>query len=144
MKLNLLATPLGLKPLYPEDFDEEKKLKNGTIYTADIRVPRNIRFHRLFFSLINTGYAYFPGDVQQAYFQSVESFRKSVLIAAGFVTRFWSVKHQAFLEEAESISFANMDDARFREVYDRCKEVVFALIGKYVSEEEFERNLANY
>ena len=43
MKLNLLATPLGLKPLYPEDFDEEKKLKNGTIYTADIRSPSSTR-----------------------------------------------------------------------------------------------------
>lgn len=144
MKLRLLATPLGLKPCYPEDYDESRKLKNGVIYEADIRVPRNYRFHKLFFALLNVGYAYIPGDVQAHYFPSVDAFRKSVLIAAGFVNRFWSVKHQCFLEEAESISFSSMDDARFRDCYNRCKEVIFGIIGRYVTEEEFERNLINF
>ncbi len=144
MKLQLLNTPLGLKPCYPEDYDETKKLKVGVVYEAEIRVPRNYQFHKLFFALLNTGYAYIPGEVQDKYFKSIDGFRKSVLIAAGFTKTFWSVKHQAFLEEAESISFSSMDEARFREVYDRCKDVVFSLISRYVSVEEFESNLANF
>ena len=144
MKLQLLNTPLGLKPCYPEDYDETKKLKVGQVYTAEIRMPRNYRFHKLFFALLNTGWAYIPGAVQDAYFKSIDGFRKSVLIAAGFTKVFWSVKHQCFLEEAESISFANMDEAKFREVYDRCKDVIFSLINKYVTIEDFEQNLANF
>ena len=144
MKLQLLNTPLGLKPCYPEDYDEAKKLKVGVVYEAEIKVPRNYQFHKLFFALLNTAYAYIPGDVQSHYFPSVDAFRKSVLIAAGFVNRFWSVKHQCFLEEAESISFSSMDDARFREVYNGCKDVIFGIIGRYVTEEEFERNLINF
>lgn len=144
MKLQLLNTPLGLKPCYSEDFDETKKLRIGEVYEAEIKLQRNPRFHRLFFALINTGYAYLPGDVQDYYFKSVEGFRKSVLIAAGFTKVFYDIKRQTFLEEAESISFANMDDARFRDVYEKCKNVVFSLIGKYVTIEDFESNLANF
>lgn len=144
MRLQLLNTPLGLKPLYPEDYDEAKKLKQGEVYDADLKVPRNPRFHRLFFALINVGYAYIPGAVQDTYFKGVEGFRKSVLIAAGFSRQFWSVKHQCFMEEAESISFSSMDDAKFHDCYDRCKDVIFSLISKYVTIEDFERNLSNF
>lgn len=144
MRLTLLNTPLGLKPCYPEDYDEAKKLKPGVVYEADVKVPRNYQFHKLFFALINTGYAYIPGEVQDAYFKGIDGFRKSVLIAAGYTRQFWSVKHQSFLEEAESISFSSMDDARFRDCYERCKDVIFSLISKYVTIEDFERNLANF
>jgi len=144
MKLQLLNTPLGLKPCYSEDFDEAKKLRLGEVYEAEIKLQRNPRFHRLFFALLNVGYAYLPGAVQETYFKSIDGFRKSVLIAAGFTKVFWSVKHQCFLEEAESISFASMDDARFREVYSKCKDVIFGLISKYVTIEDFESNLANF
>ena len=144
MKIRLLATPLGLKPCYPEDYDDAKKLRIGQIYEADIKMPRNPKFHRLFFALINTGYAYIPGDVQDYYFKNVEGFRKSVLIAAGFTRVFYDIRRQSFIEEAESISFSNMDEARFKEVYEGCKNVIFTLISKYVSIEEFEANLSNF
>ena len=130
--------------MYPEDYDEAKKLRNGEVYEADIRVPRNPRLHRKFFLLMETAYAYIPEAVQREYFPSVELFRKSVLIAAGFANRFWSVKHQCFMEEAESISFANMDDARFRDVYDKCCNVVFGIIGKYIKREDFEQVLSTF
>lgn len=144
MRIQLLNTPLGLKPCYSEDFDETKKLRIGEVYEAEIKLQRNPRFHRLFFALINTGFAYLPGDVQDYYFKSVEGFRKSVLIAAGFTNVFYDIKRQTFLEEAESISFANMDETRFKEVYEGCKSVIFSLIGKYVTIEDFESNLLNF
>lgn len=144
MKLNLLNTAHGLVPLYDEDYDEKRKLKVGQVYQADIRMPRNPKFHRLFFALINTGYAYIPGDVQDYYFKNVEGFRKSVLITAGFTRVFYDIRRQSFIEEAESISFSNMDEARFRDVYERCKDVIFSLISKYVTIEEFERNLSHF
>lgn len=144
MKLKLLNTPLGLKPCYDEDFEEKKKLKLGEVYEADIKLVRNIRFHRLFFALINTGYAYMPERAQTGVFGSVEGFRKSVIIAAGFTKVYWNIRQKTFVEEAKSISFSNMDDAEFRDVYEKCKDVIWSLISKYVSIEDFERNLANF
>lgn len=144
MKLKLLNTPLGLKPCYEDDYDEKKKLKIGEVYEADIKLVRNIRFHRLFFALINLGYAYLPEKAQTGVFGSVEGFRKSVIIAAGFTKVYWNIRQRCFVEEAESISFNNMDDARFRDVYDRCKDVIFNLISRYVTKEDFERNLMNF
>ena len=144
MKLKLLNTPLGLKPCYDEDFEEKKKLKLGEVYEADIKLVRNIRFHRLFFALINTGYAYLPERAQTGVFGSVEGFRKSVIIAAGFTKVYWNIRQKTFVEEAKSISFSNMDDAEFRDVYEKCKDVIWSLISKYVSIEDFERNLANF
>ena len=144
MKLKLLNTPLGLKPCYDEDFDEKKKLKLGEVYEAEIKLVRNIRFHRLFFALINTGYAYLPEKAQTGVFGSVEGFRKSVIIAAGFTKVYWNIRQMCFVEEAESISFNNMDETKFRDVYDKCKDVIFQLISKYVTLEEFERNLMNF
>lgn len=144
MKLKLLNTPLGLKPCYDEDFDEKKKLKIGEIYEADIKLVRNVRFHRLFFALINTGYAYLPERAKTGVFGSVEGFRKSIIIAAGFTNAYWNIRQKCFVEEAKSISFSNMDDAEFRDVYERCKDVIWSLISKYVSIEDFESNLANF
>lgn len=144
MKVQLLNTPLGLKPCYPEDFDETKKLRIGEIYDAEIKLPRNPRLHRLFWALINTGYAYLPGDVQDYYFKGIDGFRKSVLIAAGFTRVFYDIRRQTFVEEAESISFSSMEDAKFRDVYERCKDVIFGLISKYVTKEEFESNLSRF
>lgn len=53
MKLQLLNTTRGLVPLYDEDFEEKKKLKLGTEYTAEIKVSRNSKFHRKYFALLN-------------------------------------------------------------------------------------------
>lgn len=144
MKLKLINTPLGLKPCYEEDFDEGKKLKLGEMYEADIKLVRNPRFHRLFFALINTGYAYLPERAQKGVFMTVEGFRKSVIIAAGFTNVYWNIREKCFVEEAKSISFANMDDAEFKDLYERCKDVIWQLISRYVSVDDFERNLSNF
>lgn len=52
MKLLLLNTAQGLKPCYDEDFEERKKLKIGQEYMADVKVPRNLEFHKKYFALI--------------------------------------------------------------------------------------------
>ena len=58
MKIKLLNTSVGLKPLYDEDFEEKKKLKIGEVYEATIKRPRNLSFHRKYFGLINLAWEY--------------------------------------------------------------------------------------
>ena len=45
MKLLLLNTASGLKPMYDEDY-EEKKLKIGEVYQATIKTVRNYELHK--------------------------------------------------------------------------------------------------
>ncbi|WP_427910585.1 DUF1367 family protein [Parabacteroides chongii] len=47
-----------MKPCYDSDYDEKKKLKLGHTYKARITLARNIDFHRKYFQLINTAWAY--------------------------------------------------------------------------------------
>ena len=143
MKLNLYNTPSGLKPVYDEDFDEKKKLKVGEFYTAEIKLVRNPNFHRLYFGLINLAWAYLP-ESQTTGFKTKENFRKYVEIAAGCCDVIYHPKFKEWVEVPKSISFEKMDEAEFRTVYDGVKDVIFSIIGRFVSQEEFERNLSQF
>ena len=143
MKLNLLNTPHGLVPLTDEDYDEKRKLQIGTIYSAEIRIPRNYKFHKKFFALLNAAWAYLPERTQNG-FRSIDGFRQYLTVAAGYYTTYYSPKQKEFVEIPKSISFGSMSEDEFQELYEGIYRVIFRIIGKYVSEEEFNRNLANF
>lgn len=143
MKLSLYNTPGGLKPCYDEDYDEKRKLKIGEYYTAEIRLQRNPRFLRMYFALIGLAWEYLP-ESQTKGFRTKENFRKYVEIAAGCCDVIYHPKYRDWVEVPKSISFDSMDEAEFRDVYGRVKDVIFSIIGRFVTQEEFERNLANF
>lgn len=143
MKLNLYNTPSGLKPMYDEDFDEKKKLKLGEIYSAEIKLVRNYKFHKLYHALIAAAWEYLP-ESQTKGFKTKENFRKYVEIAAGCCDVIYHPKFKDWVEVPKSIAFDKMDEAEFRDVYENVKSVIFSIIGRFVSQEEFERNLANF
>lgn len=143
MKLNLLNTPSGLKPLYDEDYEEKRKLKLGVVYSAEIRIPRNYQFHKKFFALINTAWAYLPESKQNG-FRSIDGFRQYLTVAAGFYDTFFSPKLKDYVEIPKSISFGSMDEEEFSRLYDGVYQVIFRIIGKYVTEDEFNTNLINF
>lgn len=143
MKLNLLNTPHGLVPMYDADYDERKKLRLGQTYVADIRVPRNYQFHKLAFALINAAYACLPEAAQNG-FRSVDGFRQYITVAAGYYDVFFNPRLCDWVEIPKSWSFSSMDDAEFREFYDRLKDAIWGVIGQYVTEEQFETILANF
>jgi len=144
MKLLLKNTINGLIPMYDDDFDQKKKLKLFETYTAEVRVARNIEFHRKYFALINIGWEYMNEKQVEFYNHSKEGFRKSVQIAAGACEKVWSIRRQEWVEDSISISFDKMDEIEFRELYNRVKDVIFSLIEGNVSEEEFIMNLGDF
>lgn len=140
----LLNTAEGLKPCKDEDYDNKKKLKIGQIYRAKIVLARNLDFHRKYFSLINTAWAY-QGEAREEFFHhDVNCFRKTVEIAAGCCEKIYSLSRQEWIEIPKSISFEKMDELEFRELYDRVKDVLFKTFLTHVTEEEFMTNLMNY
>lgn len=145
MKLMLQNTAVGLVPLYESDFDEKRKLKLGQVYMADVKVARNIRFHRKMWSMLNTAWALLPEKTQSG-FRSFEGFRAYLLVAAGFYDTFFSPRLKEFVEIPRSMSFASMDEAEFNDCYDRVKDVIWKILSARIeiTEELFERYLANY
>lgn len=144
MKLNLYNTPSGLKPCYDEDFDEKKKLKIGETYVAEVKLARNPQFHKKYFALINLAWEYLPERQTEGFRNNKELFRKYCEVAAGFCDPFYSPSRREWVEIPRSISFGSMDEAEFSDLYEKVKDVIFGIIGRYVTEEEFMNNLAQF
>lgn len=143
MKLNLLCTQHGLVPMYDEDYDLKKRLKIGQTYVADVKVARNVGFHRKYWALLNAAWSLLPERTSNG-FRSLEGFRSYVIVAAGFYELYFNPRLKEFVEVPKSISFEKMDEVEFGELYDRSKDVIWSIIGRYVSEEDFERCLINF
>ena len=145
MKILLQNTALGLVPLYDSDLDEKRKLKVGQVYQADIKVVRNINFHRKMWAMLNTAWALLPEKTQNG-FRSFEGFRAYLLVAAGFYDTYFSPRLKEFVEVPKSMSFASMDDAEFSDCYNAIKDVIWGILSSRVSitQEMFETYLANF
>ena len=130
--------------MYDLDFEEKRKLKIGEVYIADIKLDRNPRFHRLFMALINLSWEYLPEKNQRGFKDNVDLWRKYLISAAGYVELFYSPSLKEYVEYPKSISFEKMDESEFRDLYDKVADIVFSIIGKYVSKEEFDSLLVNF
>jgi hypothetical protein len=121
MELNLIKTLTGLIPADPDSEDRYNKLKTGGVVTAEVKQVRNAKFLRKYFALLNIGFDnWTPGKIDSRYGvpeKSFDRFRKDTTILAGYyhiVIRLdGSVK-----PEADSISFANMDEETFEKLYN--------------------------
>lgn len=143
MKLLVINTPRGLIPCGDDDYDEKKKLKIGQAYTVEVRVARNVDFHRKYFALI--AYAWeFLNEKELATFKTKDNFRKYLEISAGHCEVIFHPRLQEFVEIPKSISFGSMDNAEFSDLYQRVKDVVLSIIGNRVTREEFERILIDF
>ena len=144
MELRLLNTPSGLKPLYDEDYDQKKKLKIGEIYKAKITIARNINFHRKYFALINCAWAYQNERTTKHFKNNVESFRKTVEIAAGHCDTVYNLSLKSWVDIPKSIAFDKLKQEEFEDLYERVKDVLFTTFLKGIDEEEFLNNMIDF
>lgn len=144
MKLFLLNTREGLKPLYDEDYDEKKKLRIGETYEAEIRLPRNLRFHRKYFALLRCSWEYL-NERQQSFFKDdLDVFRKSLEVTAGWCEPCFDLKTLSWFHIPKSISFEKMKEEDFNRLYDNVRDILFRAIIPNISQEEFDKNLKNF
>lgn len=143
MKLLVVNTLRGLVPMGDDDYEAKKKLKLGQTYSVEVKVVRNVDFHRKYFALI--AYAWeFLNEQEIANFKTKENFRKYLEIAAGHCDVLYHPRLQEFVEVPRSISFSSMDNASFSDLYQRVKDVIFSIIGNRVTQDEFERLLIDF
>lgn len=144
MEIHLVRTSLGLQAYSDEDYEMLKKIKIGSIVKAKILQPRNIKFHRKFFSMINAAWDSLTEE-QRKNMRSKDTFREQLLIVSGFSEPLYDINGEKFMERAKSISFAKMDEPAFDTVYNRVLDTILTiLVGNGVSEDEFNNILKNY
>jgi len=143
----LVKTPNGA--LAPADESARalmNKLKAGQGVRASVRRVRNVKFHRLAFALFKLAFDAW-GPVTPLEYKGLpvakdfDRFRKDMTILAGFYKPVYNVRGELRLE-AESLSFASMDEERFEAVFRAVLTVVWERVLKsvgYASEDEVER-----
>lgn len=143
----LLKTPNGaLAPADDEASALIGKIKAGQGVRATIRRARNVAFHRKAFALFKLAFDIWEPTVPLEYQgQPVEKdfdrFRKDITILSGFYKPVYNARGEVRLE-AESLSFASMDEERFGKVFKAVLTVVWNRVLKtagYASEAEVER-----
>ncbi|MFA5772743.1 MAG: DUF1367 family protein [Thermoplasmata archaeon] len=135
MKLLLRNTEQGLLPEYPSDLDEKKKLKLGVLYSVEIRRERNPLFHRKFMALCKLGCEN-SKNVEMPF----DAYRKYVTMKAGYFKTYKTPK--GVMVEPESIAFANMDEDKFNEVYNKVLNIIVEDIQ--ATKEDIEQNLLSF
>lgn len=144
MKLYLNNTAAGLVPLYDDDYEQKRKLRLGKVYLAEIKLARNVQFHRKYFALIKCAWEYQNESVQSFFHNDCNLFRKTVEVAAGICDRVFNLRLKEWVDIPRSISFSAMDEAEFAEMYERIKDVLFSTFLKDIDYKEFQSNLINF
>lgn len=105
-------------PAMDEDRENIKKIPYGEMFQAEVTQPRNIKFHRKTMVLFKTVFE------NQEHYKSVKHLRKDITIAAGYYTHYVNYTTGETVYEADSISFAAMDNYEFIDYYNKIIGVI--------------------
>lgn len=129
MECDFIKTNAGFVPYTDASRKWADKVKLGKVVRGDFVQPRNPVFHAKFFALLNVGFDYFTETSPAIEYKGetiapdFERFRKDITILAGkfhFVT---NIRGEV-RAEADSISFASMDESQFQELYGKVLDVL--------------------
>jgi len=127
-KINLITMAGGLlRPADDEASDRIRRWGVGNIVVGDFVRPRNYAFHKKFFALIEV--AWEEWEPPESEYQGVqahkskERLREELIILAGYYDVCSSLKGDTRVI-AKSISFANMDEDEFGELYNKVHQVI--------------------
>lgn len=99
------------KVAYDSDYETLKKIKVGDLLECEIRKPRNYKFHKKFFALLNLVYQ------NQERYSNIDDLRHDLTIVSGYYTERVDIQGET-LKKANSISFAKMSEDDFTKLYE--------------------------
>ena len=126
MELIMIKTGNVLVPV-SEDINEELELISDGEVKVEITKPRNIGFHRKFFSLLRAAYKIWDQPI--TYYKgyrietSFEEFRKNIVILCGYFYVDVDIRGEKKLRP-KSISFSKMDEVEFEKLYNKAVDVI--------------------
>jgi hypothetical protein len=143
--LYLRRVPHGFVPDTEEDQEKCKRFRLGAVVKAEITNPRNLKFFRKWWALVQVGFEMWEETgIRNKYkgeevLPNFERFRKDVTILAGFGYPVININGDVRME-AESISFANMSEESFEKLYNATLTVlVHKVMRGRVSEERLKQ-----
>ena len=98
------------KVAYDSDYEKMKRIKVGDFLECEIKKPRNYRFHKKFFALIQMIFQ------NQERYNNIDDLREDLTIEAGYYVKRENMQGE-LIKRAKSISFANMDEHEFSDFY---------------------------
>lgn len=129
MDLHLTRTPYGLAPATDEAVEALSKVPMGSPVNASISRPRNGKFHRKFFALLDVAYQNHEWPEVQTQWGKAkcnrELFRKYVIVRAGHYEPALTPKGEV-RAEPKSISWAKMGEDEFDRLYNDVLNVILA------------------
>jgi len=123
MKLLVIKTPRGLLPVYDSDMEIYSKIPMNKEFEIEYVKKRNLKFHKKYFALLKLAFE------NQSDYRLLEDLRRDVIITAGWYDETVSVITGEVLKVAKSISFAQMDEVEFSQLYEKTKDVISRWLG---------------
>ena len=119
MEFNLIKTLNGtFKLAFDSDFEKAKQIPLNVPFEVKYTKKRNAKFHRKFFALVNLCYQ------NQEQYNNFEHLRKELIICAGHYDLIFDLETGQQKKEAQSISFAKMDETEFSKLYTDVLNVI--------------------
>lgn len=142
MELRVTKTPAGLIPADEVSADALRSLPTGKVLQGKFTQPRNPRFHRKFFALLQVGFdAWEPPEAEYRGLpvqKNFDRFRKDCVIAAGYYEVVSNLRGEV-RAEAKSISFGRMSEDEFRKLYSAVANVLLQRVLKTYTREDLDR-----
>ncbi|MCK5603540.1 DUF1367 family protein [Candidatus Pacearchaeota archaeon] len=131
---------------YIVDSGDDSDIKNGEVVSAEIKRPRNYRFLKKYFTLMNYAFGVWEPDCLEyngkPVGKSFERFREDITILSGYYTLTENIKGEV-RAEAKSISFGKMDDDEFACLYSKTIGVLLKHVLKNYTREDIDNVIDN-
>ena len=113
MKLTLVKQLNNtFKSAYDSDYETMKKIKVGDFLECEIKKPRNYKFHKKYFALLNMVF-----DNQETY-SNITDLRHDLTVDIGYYTLRRNLAGD-MIKVPDSISFSSMDELKFNDLYSK-------------------------
>ncbi len=141
--------PSGLIPDSEDDAELLSKIKLGRVVKLQFTQPRNYKFLKKYFALMNLAFDYFDppqhgeGSALAEKYEvqkTAERFRKDITILAGYHEMTYRLNGDVRVE-AKSIAFGNMDEDEFEKLYSACIDVIINKVCTQFTEDELRRQV---
>lgn len=142
MKFAFIKRNNHFEPYYNSDIEEFKRLKNNTVYMAEVKKPRSIEHHKKLFALANCTVANLP-EYSELYKIRIDAYGliKAIERELGMYETEYDIYGKVNVR-AKSIDFESMDQLEFQTFYDKAVYIMAGLIG--ITTEELEQNSLEY
>lgn len=124
--------------LFADDEQSKKhlqKIKAGSVISCEVKKPRNIRFHRKYFALLNYSFECWNENLIDNSNANFDAFREEITIRSGHYTK--TIKFNGDVRYiAKSISFARMEELDFNELYSKTIDVILKHVLKNYTKDD--------